>query len=181
MHVDIEYELATFGNGCFWCTEALFMRLKGVHKAIPGYSGGHADNPTYREVCTGETGHAEALQITYDPGEISYEDLLKVFWKTHDPTTRNRQGFDVGSQYRSVIFYHTPQQKKLAEDCRSVLETEKVWSRPIVTEIVPFSKFWPAEEYHHDYYARNPSNGYCRTVVTPKIHKFESVFKEKLK
>lgn len=178
---NIEYQLATFGNGCFWCTEAVFKRLKGVIAAVPGYSGGHIENPTYREVCSGETGHAESVQVEYDPSEISYENLLKVFWKTHDPTTRNRQGSDIGSQYRSVIFYHNPQQKKLAEDCRKMLETAEIWSRPIVTELVPFSRFWPAEEYHHDYVARNPSNGYCRVVITPKIQKFESIFRERLK
>lgn len=181
MDENIEYQLATFGNGCFWCTEAVFVRLKGVISAVPGYSGGHTENPTYREVCSGETGHAESVQVKYDPSGISYVNLLKVFWKTHDPTTRNRQGRDIGSQYRSVIFYHNSQQKKLAEDYREMLEAAKIWSRPIVTELVPFSRFWLAEEYHHDYFARNPSNGYCRAVITPKIHKFESVFKERLK
>lgn len=181
MKENVKYELATFGNGCFWCTEAIFGRLKGVLKAIPGYSGGHIDNPTYREVCAGKTGHAESVQVTFDSAEVSYEDLLRVFWKTHDPTTRDRQGADIGPQYRSVIFYHDPQQKRSAEDYRAALQNAGIWSQPIVTEIVPFSQFWPAEEYHHEYFARNPSNGYCRAVITPKIEKFESVFRERLK
>ena len=181
MKENIGYQLATFGNGCFWCSEAVFSRLRGVRQVVPGYSGGDVENPSYRQVCTGETGHAEAVQVTFDPAEISYEDLLKIFWKTHDPTTRNRQGADIGSQYRSVIFYHSAEQKRLAEDGRTRLESAKIWSQPIVTEIVPFSKFWPAEEYHYDYFARNSSNSYCRAVITPKIQKFENLFREKLK
>lgn len=181
MNLETKYKLATFGNGCFWCTEAIFTRLKGVEKAVPGYSGGHLDDPTYEEVCTGTTGHAESIQITYDPTVVSYDALLEVFWKTHDPTTKNRQGNDVGPQYRSVIFYHNPEQKRLAEDYKAKLETENIWGKPIVTEIVPFSKFWPAEDYHRNYYAKNPSAGYCRVVITPKIDKFEKVFKSHLK
>ena len=176
-----EYELATFGNGCFWCTEAIFLRLKGVESVVSGYSGGHVENPTYEEVCTGTTGHAESIQIAYDPAVVSYEELLEVFWKTHDPTTLNRQGNDVGPQYRSVIFYHNPEQKRLAETYKAKLDSARIWDRPIVTEIAPFEKFWPAEGYHQDYYASNPSQGYCRAVITPKVQKFEKVFREKLK
>lgn len=181
MDKDTNDELATFGNGCFWCSEAIFLRLKGVKSAVPGYSGGHVDNPTYEEVCTGTTGHAESIQITYDPDVISYEELLEVFWKTHDPTTLNRQGNDVGTQYRSVIFYHNEKQKELAESYRAKLDAAGIWNRPIVTEVAPFKKFWPAEEYHQDYYARNPSNTYCRIVITPKLEKFEKIFKDRLK
>ena len=176
-----KYELATFGNGCFWCSEAIFLRLKGVKSAFPGYSGGHVDNPTYEEVCTGTTGHAESIHITYNPAVTSYEELLEVFWKTHDPTTLNRQGNDVGTQYRSVIFYHNEKQKEMAKSYRAKLDAAGIWDRPIVTEIVAFKKFWPAEEYHQDYYARNPSNTYCRFVITPKIKKFEKIFKDRLK
>jgi len=176
-----DLKLATFGNGCFWCTEAIFQRLNGVEKVMPGYSGGHVENPTYEQVCTGTTGHAESIQITYDPAKISYDALLEVFWKTHDPTTKNRQGNDIGPQYRSVVFYHDPGQKKLAESYKARLETEKIWDRPIVTEIEPFSKFWPAEDYHRNYYSNNPSKGYCALVITPKIEKFKKIFRERLK
>ncbi|MBN2244097.1 MAG: peptide-methionine (S)-S-oxide reductase MsrA [Acidobacteria bacterium] len=173
--------LATFGGGCFWCTEAVLGSLRGVIRAVCGYSGGHAENPTYQEVCTGATGHAECVQITFDPGVISYQELLEVFWKTHDPTTRNRQGNDIGTQYRSVIFYHDLQQKDLAESCRDKLEAERAWDRPLVTEIVPLEKFWPAESYHQDYFRNNPSNTYCSLVVAPKIEKFKKVFRDRLK
>ncbi len=176
-----EYKLATFGSGCFWCTQAIFQRLNGVEKVIAGYSGGHVENPTYEQVCTGKTGHAESVQITYDPSKVSYDELLEVFWKTHDPTTRDRQGNDVGPQYRSVIFYHAAAQKELAESYKKKLETERIWSRPIVTEIVPFDKFWPAEDYHQNYYEKNPSKGYCAAVITPKIEKFAKIFKDRLK
>jgi len=176
-----ELKLATFGNGCFWCTEAIFQRLNGVEKVLPGYSGGHVENPTYEQVCTGATGHAESIQITYDPSKISYDSLLEVFWKTHDPTTRNRQGNDVGPQYRSVVFYHDAEQKRLAESYKSKLESERIWDRPIVTEIVQFSKFWTAEDYHRNYYNSNPSKGYCSFVITPKIEKFKKIFKDRLK
>ena len=174
-----ELKLATFGNGCFWCTEAIFQRLNGVEKVMPGYSGGNVDNPTYEQVCTGTTGHAESIQITYDPTKVSYDELLEVFWKTHDPTTKNRQGNDVGPQYRSVVFYHDAEQKKLAESYKARLEAEKIWDRPIVTEIAPFSKFWPAEDYHQNYYNNNPSKGYCTLVITPKIEKFKKIFKDR--
>ena len=177
----VETGVATFGNGCFWCTEAIFRRLKGVKTAVSGFSGGHVKNPTYEQVCTGDTGHAEAVQITYDPGIISYGELLEVFWKTHDPTTRDRQGNDIGTQYRSVIFYHDLAQKELAESFRDRLEAERIWNRPIVTRIDPFTEFWPAEIYHQDYYRNNPSNNYCAFVVTPKIEKFTKIFKGRLK
>jgi peptide-methionine (S)-S-oxide reductase len=173
--------VATFGAGCFWCVEAVFQRLEGVQKVVSGYSGGHVDHPTYEQVCTGTTGHAEACQITYDPARISYDELLEVFWKTHDPTTRNRQGNDIGPQYRSVIFYHDEEQKQLAESYKTKLEAEHIWNRPIVTEIVPFTKFWPAESYHQNYYNNNPDKGYCTLVITPKVEKFRKVFKDKLK
>jgi peptide-methionine (S)-S-oxide reductase len=176
-----ELKLATFGGGCFWCTEAIFQRLNGVEKVVSGYSGGHVDNPTYEQVCTGTTGHAESIQVTYNPAKVSYEDLLEVFWKTHDPTTKNRQGNDIGPQYRSVIFYHDPEQKKLAELYRMKLESERIWNRPIVTELAPFAKFWPAESYHQNYYDSNPSKGYCTVVITPKIEKFKKIFRDRLK
>jgi peptide-methionine (S)-S-oxide reductase len=173
--------LATLGGGCFWCIDAVFSKLRGVVKAVSGYSGGHVENPDYQQVCTGETGHAECVQITFDPGVISYGELLEVFWKIHDPTTRNRQGNDVGTQYRSVIFYHDREQKTLAESYRDRLEAEHIWNRPIVTEIVAFEEFWPAESYHQDYFENNPSNTYCSLVVAPKIEKFEKIFKDRLK
>ncbi|MBN1567675.1 MAG: peptide-methionine (S)-S-oxide reductase MsrA [Acidobacteria bacterium] len=175
------FKLATFGSGCFWCTEAIFERLDGVEKAVSGYSGGHVENPTYEQVCTGTTGHAESIQITYDPSKVSYDALLEVFWKTHDPTTKNRQGNDIGPQYRSVIFYHDAEQKKLAESYKSKLDAERIWNRPIITEIVPFTRFWPAEDYHQNYYDNNPSKSYCSVVITPKIEKFRKIFKDRLK
>lgn len=176
-----ETRLATFGGGCFWCTDAIFRRLAGVESVVSGYSGGHVDNPTYEQVCTGSTGHAEVIQIAYDPAVISYDELLEVFWKTHDPTTRNRQGNDVGPQYRSVIFYHDDEQKKVAEAYRKRLDEEHIWVRPIVTEIAPFTKFWSAEQYHQDYYDTNRGKGYCSMVITPKIEKFKKIFKDRLK
>jgi peptide-methionine (S)-S-oxide reductase len=182
-HMDTSAELntATFAGGCFWCTEAIFQRLDGVEKVLPGYSGGHVDNPTYEQVCAGSTGHAESIQITYDPSKVSYDQLLEVFWKTHDPTTKNRQGNDFGPQYRSVVFYHDNSQKKLAEAYKAKLESEHIWNKPIVTEIVPFDKFWPAENYHQNYYNNNPDKGYCTLVITPKIEKFRKIFKDRLK
>ena len=162
-----EYMMATFGSGCFWCTQAVFQRLNGVEKVVSGYAGGQVDHPTYEQVCTGTTGHAESIQVTYNPAKISYDSLLEVFWKMHDPTTKNRQGNDVGPQYRSVVFYHDAEQKKLAESYRSKLESEHIWDRPIVTEIVPFTKFWPAESYHQDYYERNPCKT-CFPLNTPE-------------
>jgi peptide-methionine (S)-S-oxide reductase len=181
MNQNAKTKQATFGSGCFWCTEAVFKRLKGVESIVSGYSGGHVDNPTYEQVCSGSTGHAESIQIQYDPGLISYDALLEIFWKMHDPTTLNRQGNDVGTQYRSVIFYHDEEQKKLAEFYKKKLDDEKIWPRPIVTEIVPYKKFWSAEDYHQNYYENNPSKGYCTLVITPKIEKFKAIFKDKLK
>lgn len=174
-------KVATFGSGCFWCTEAIFERVNGVVDVISGYSGGTVDNPTYKQVTTGTTGHAECTQIFYDPTIISYDELLEIFWKTHDPTTPNRQGNDIGPQYRSIIFYHDDEQKKKAEFYKQKLEEEKIWTNPIVTEIVKFEKFYPAEDYHQDYYERNPYQGYCAFVITPKVEKFEKIFKDKLK
>lgn len=174
-------EVATFGSGCFWCTEAIFERVKGVVSVVSGYSGGTVKNPNYDEVCTGKTGHAEATQITFDPKVVSYDELLEIFWKTHDPTTLNRQGNDVGTQYRSVIFYHNNEQKQKAEYYKNKLTEEKIWDKPIVTEITKFEKFYPAEDYHQEYYDKNPNQGYCAFVITPKVEKFEKIFKDKLK
>lgn len=172
---------ATFGAGCFWCVEAVFQELKGVHSVISGYSGGQVDNPTYKEVCEGTTGHAEVCQITYDPQVISFEELLEVFWKTHDPTTLNRQGNDVGTQYRSVIYYHDDVQKNLAEAYKKKLDEAGIWENPIVTEISPAAKFYIAEDYHQNYYNENGKQPYCAFVITPKVEKFRKVFKDKLK
>ena len=174
-------EKATFGSGCFWCTEAIFERLDGVVTVESGYSGGKVDNPTYEEVCSGTTGYAEVTQITYDSSIITYDELLEVFWKTHDPTTLNRQGNDVGTQYRSVIFYNNDEEKELAEKYKAELDKSGAWDNPIVTEISPFTKFYSAEGYHQDYYNNNPNQGYCAFVIAPKVEKFEKVFRDKLK
>jgi len=174
-------EIATFGSGCFWCTEAVFQRIKGVEKVTSGYAGGHVKNPTYRQVCGGQTGHAEELQVEYDPAQISYPELLEIFWKTHDPTTPDRQGNDVGPQYRSVIFYHNEEQKRLAEEYKQKLDAAGIWEDPIVTEIAPFSNFYPAEDYHQNYYNENPRESYCSFIIRPKVEKLEKVFKDKLK
>lgn len=174
-------QLATFGNGCFWCTEAIFQRLNGVEKVVSGYSGGKVKNPTYKEVCSGLTGHAEVIQITYDPKKISFDELLEVFWKTHDPTTLNQQGADVGTQYRSAVFYHTEEQKKLATDYRKKLDASGAFDNPIVTEITAFTEFYPAEDYHQNYFNLNGTAPYCSYVIQPKVEKFEKVFKSKLK
>lgn len=176
-----EMDVATFGNGCFWCTEAIFQDLKGVSKVESGYSGGQTLDPTYKEVCTGTTGHAEVLQITYDPAVISFDELLEVFWKTHDPTTLNRQGNDVGTQYRSVVFYHSDEQKALAEKYKKELNASGAFNDPIVTEITAFDKFYVAEDYHQNYYNLNGSQPYCNFVIKPKVEKFRKVFKDKLK
>lgn len=173
--------LATFGNGCFWCTEAIFQQLNGVTKVVSGYAGGKVKNPSYKEVCTGLTGHAEVIQITYDPTKISYPELLEVFWQTHDPTTLNRQGADVGTQYRSVVFYHTEEQKQLAESYKKKLDESGAFDNPIVTEISPLSEYYPAEDYHQNYYKLNGSAPYCSYVIQPKLEKFKRVFKDKLK
>lgn len=174
-------ETATFGSGCFWCTEAIFERVNGVVSVVSGYSGGTVANPTYEQVCTGKTGHAECTEITFDPSVVSYDELLEIFWKVHDPTTLNRQGNDVGTQYRSVIFYHNDEQKQKAEYYKAKLTEEKIWDKPIVTEITKFEKFYPAENYHQEYYDKNPNQGYCAYVITPKVEKFEKIFKDKLK
>ncbi|MCK9425131.1 MAG: peptide-methionine (S)-S-oxide reductase MsrA [Ignavibacteriaceae bacterium] len=181
METTTKLDTATFGSGCFWCSEAIFERVKGVHKVISGYAGGSAENPSYEQVCTGKTGHAEVCQIMFDPSVVSFADLLKIFWKTHDPTTLNRQGADAGTQYRSVIFYHSDEQKKIAEYYKLELAKSGSWEDPIVTEISPFTKFYSAEEYHQNYFANNPTQGYCSFVIAPKVEKFEKVFKEKLK
>lgn len=174
-------ELATFGAGCFWCVEAVFERLHGVEKVVSGYAGGSVDNPTYKQVVEGNTGHAEVCQISFNPDIISFDELLEVFWKTHDPTTLNRQGADVGTQYRSAVFYHNDEQKKLAEVYKSKLEEAEIFDDPIVTEITPLDKFYVAENYHQDYYEYNSSQPYCAFVITPKLEKFEKVFSDKLK
>lgn len=174
-------EQATFGGGCFWCTEAVFQNLRGVTKVVSGYMGGHTENPTYKEICNGNTGHAEIIQIEYNEQEISFEDLLLVFFKTHDPTTLNRQGNDAGTQYRSVVFYETQEQKSAAESMIDKLEKEMIFNRPIVTEVSPISKFYSAEDYHQNYYNNNPDQGYCAYVIQPKLAKFTREFGGKLK
>ncbi len=173
--------LATFGDGCFWCSEAVFTRLKGVTKVTPGYAGGSMDNPSYEQVSGGRTGHAEVIQVEYNPTVISYERLVEVFFATHDPTTMNRQGNDVGEQYRSVIFYHDPEQQKLAESTIDQLDADNTFGAPIVTQVVPFEKFYPAEDYHRDYYANNPNQPYCQAVISPKVAKLRKKFAEYLK
>lgn len=174
-------ETATLGGGCFWCTEAVFKSLKGVESVESGYSGGNTKNPTYQEVCTGETGHAEVIQITFDPGIISFDELLEVFFKTHDPTTLNRQGADVGTQYRSVVFYHSHEQKEIAEEYIEKLNRENIFGKPVVTEVAVFDKFYKAETYHQNYFANNRMQGYCQFVIVPKMDKFKKIFKDKLK
>ena len=181
METTTKLDTATFGSGCFWCSEAIFERVKGVHKVISGYAGGTTENPSYEQVCTGKTGHAEVCQIIFDPSVVSFADLLKIFWKTHDPTTLNRQGADEGTQYRSVIFYHSDEQKKIAQHYKVELDKSGSWENPVVTEISPFTKFYPAEAYHQNYFANNPTQGYCSFVIAPKVEKFEKAFKEKLK
>ncbi len=175
------YETATLGGGCFWCTEAVYKEMKGVVKVVPGYSGGHIKNPAYREVTTGRTGHAEVVQITFDPQVTQFTEILEVFFMTHDPTTLNRQGNDVGTQYRSAVFYHNDEQRKTAEEVIEAFEKEKVYDDPIVTEVTPFDAFYLAEDYHHNYFARNKEQPYCQFVVAPKVEKFRKVFKEKIK
>ncbi len=172
---------ATFGAGCFWCTEAVFLGVKGVTKVESGYSGGTVKNPSYREVCTGLTGHAEVTRITFDPKQVSFSDLLEIFWNTHDPTTLNKQGADEGTQYRSVVFYHNDEQKKTAEAYKAQLEASHVFKNKIVTEISPLTNYYPAEDYHQNYYALNGSQPYCQYVIRPKVEKFEKQFKNKLK
>lgn len=174
-------ETATFGNGCFWCTEAIFQKIKGVQSAVSGYSGGHLDNPDYKTVCSGTTGHAECLQIIFEPSVISFSDVLKIFWETHDPTSLNRQGEDVGTQYRSVIFFHNENQKKIAQDYINQLNHSGIYTKPIVTTLEKFEIFYPAEDYHQGYYELNGSNPYCQFVVRPKVEKFKKNHAELLK
>jgi peptide-methionine (S)-S-oxide reductase len=174
-------ELATLAGGCFWCLEAAFSELKGVERVQSGYTGGRVPNPTYEHVCTGTTGHAEVVQVTFDPAVVSYGDLLHVFFTIHDPTTLNQQGADAGTQYRSAIFYHTPDQKAEVERVLAGLKAEQVWDDPIVTEVTPLEKFYPAEEYHRDYYRRNPNQGYCRAVIAPKVAKVRKLYFDKLR
>lgn len=177
----MRYEIATFGGGCFWCLEAIFYELLGVEKVESGYSGGTLPNPSYQEVCNGTTGHAEVVQITFDPRIISFKELLEVFFTFHDPTTLNSQGADVGTQYRSVIFYHTPEQKEIAKEVIANIEAAKIWDAPIVTEITPFKAFYPAENYHQEYFLHNPGQPYCRVVIEPKVSKFRKQFLAKVK
>jgi peptide-methionine (S)-S-oxide reductase len=174
-------EVATLGGGCFWCLEAVFEQFRGVEKVVSGYAGGHVPNPSYRAVCAGTTGHAEVVQVTFDPSQASFRDLLGVFFTIHDPTTLNRQGADVGTQYRSAVFYHSPEQKAAAEEMIRELEAEGVWDDPIVTEVVPLTEFFPAEEYHQEYYRRNPGQGYCQVVVAPKVAKFRRKYADRLR
>ena len=171
----------TFANGCFWCTEAIFARVDGVISVIPGYSGGSIKDPTYEQVCTGTTGHAEVAQVEFDPDIISYEKLLDIFWNTHDPTTLNRQGNDIGTQYRSAIFYHDEQQQQIAEKSKKELDKSPTFNDPIVTEIVPLDKFYPAENYHHQYYENNLNAPYCQYVINPKVAKLQKNYQNKLK
>ena len=175
-------ETATFANGCFWCTEAIFEELDGVISATSGYTGGKTTNPTYKEIGTGQTGHAECLQIIYDPAKITFDELLEVFWETHDPTTLNRQGADVGTQYRSAVFYHNEEQKEKAEKYKTELNKSGAFDKPIVTEVTAYTKFYPAEDYHQQYFENNEnSNPYCKIVIRPKLDKFRKVFNDKLK
>jgi peptide-methionine (S)-S-oxide reductase len=180
--VSEKIDTATFGTGCFWCTEAVFEQLNGVVKVTSGYSGGNVPNPTYKQVCTGETGHAECVQILYEPDKISFDELLEVFWQVHDPTSLNQQGADIGTQYRSAIFYHDAAQKEKAEKYKRELNDSGAFSKPVVTEISPAQKFYPAEDYHQEYYANNKNtNPYCAVVIRPKLEKFQKVFGKKIK
>lgn len=174
-------EIATFGAGCFWCVEAVFQQIDGVEKVVSGYSGGKIKNPSYKEVCTGMTGHAEVCQIYYDPKKVEFKTLLEAFWQTHDPTTLNRQGNDVGTQYRSAVFYHNERQKEEAEFYLKKLNESGAWSKPVVTEIVAFEVFYPAEDYHQNYFNANGEEPYCQYVIRPKVEKFQKAFKEKIK
>ncbi len=178
---NLSREVATLGGGCFWCLEAVFEGLRGVERVVSGYAGGDVPNPSYQQVCTGTTGHAEVVQVTFDPSVVSFREVLEVFFGTHDPTTLNRQGMDVGTQYRSAIFYHSPEQRRVAEQTIAELNAAGVWDRPIVTEVVPFRVFYPAEAYHQGYFRSNPNQGYCQAVVAPKVAKFRKQFTAKLK
>ena len=178
---NVKTEIADFGGGCFWCVEAVFLELDGVIKVVSGYEGGKVDNPTYKQICTGNTGHAEVIRVTFNPDKITYKELLEAFWLAHDPTTLNRQGNDVGTQYRSVIFYHNEEQKLLAEKYKEELSKSGAWTNPVVTEITKASTFYPAEDYHQNYYNLNESQPYCSYVIKPKLDKFRKVFKGKLR
>ena len=175
-----QLETATVGGGCFWCTEAVFERVKGVHDVVSGYAGGHVENPSYREVTTGDTGHAEVIQVTYNPEEVNYEDLLEIFFRTHNPTTLNRQGADVGPQYRSIVLPSNEEQREIAESVKSELDNADIWDDPIVTEIQPLDTFYVAEDYHQDYYENNSNQMYCQVVIVPKLEKFEKLFKDRV-
>lgn len=172
-------EMATIGGGCFWCVEAVYDELKGIDDVVSGYSGGHVQNPNYRQVCAGDTGHAEVIRIIFDNEVISYREILDVFFTVHDPTTLNQQGSDIGPQYRSIILYHSPEQKQVAEE--AIKAAQALWEKPIVTEVVPFKAFYPAEDYHQEYFANNPNQPYCKLVVQPKVNKFRSQYMERLK
>jgi peptide-methionine (S)-S-oxide reductase len=174
-------EVATLGGGCFWCLEAVYDQLKGVTDVVSGYAGGHVNAPTYEQVCRGNTGHAEVVQVTFDPSVVTFRQILEVFFTIHDPTTLNRQGADVGPQYRSAIFYHSPEQKTTAEQVMAELTAKKLWDRKIVTEVTPFEEFFPAEAYHQEYFARNPNQGYCQFVIAPKVAKFRKEYLANLK
>lgn len=174
-------ETATLGGGCFWCLEPIYKELRGVRSVASGYAGGSVANPSYEMVCTGNTGHAEVVQIEFDPSAVSYRELLEVFFSMHDPTTLNRQGADVGTQYRSAVFYHSPAQQVTAKEVIEEFEARNVWTDPIVTEVTPFESFYPAEEYHHDYFARNPWQPYCQMIIAPKVSKFRKAFVERLR
>jgi peptide-methionine (S)-S-oxide reductase len=174
-------EVATLGGGCFWCLEAVYQDLKGVERVVSGYTGGHVENPTYRAVTTGATGHAEVVQVTFDNDEVSFQDILNVFFTIHDPTTLNRQGADVGTQYRSEIFYHSDEQKRIAEETMQRLEAEGIWANPIVTKLSEIGTFYEAEGYHQNYYKDNPNQGYCRVVIAPKVTKFRKQYMDRLK
>jgi peptide-methionine (S)-S-oxide reductase len=181
MSTEQNKEVATLAGGCFWCLEAVYKELRGVESVVSGYAGGHVPRPTYRQVCEGTTGHAEVVQVTFDPREVTFRELLEVFFTIHDPTTPNRQGADVGTQYRSAIFYHTPEQRETAEQVIAELTAAGVWDAPIVTQVAPLTNFYPAEDYHQDYFENNPAQPYCRAVVAPKVAKFRKHFLEKLK
>ena len=184
MNVDQEYhstEIATLGGGCFWCLEPVFSELEGVEQVVVGYAGGEVENPSYEQVCTGRTGHAEVVQVSFDPDEITYREILQVFFSIHDPTTRNRQGADVGPQYRSIILYHDEAQKQVAGQVIDEINQEGIWGKPVVTEVVPLETFFKAEEYHQDYYKKNPYAGYCQVVIRPKVSKFRKRYQDRLK
>lgn len=181
MNNDRPLEVATLGGGCFWCTEAVFDEMQGVTDVVSGYAGGQRPNPSYEQVCTGATGHAEVVQVTFDPSVVTFGEILDVFFTVHDPTTLNRQGADVGTQYRSVIFYHTPEQQQIAEAKIAEINAAGIWDNPIVTEVSPLTTFYPAEDYHQEYFRKNPYQGYCQVVVRPKVAKFRQKFGDRLK